>query len=496
MDLTGLLPPSVETNRDRFDLVESLSGWKFDDTLRGDDRVAADMDGHELTAEGIARVDGMSALLNGATSFTGGNIIMGGDGADLIEGRGGDDLIDGDAWLDVQLRAPDLVNGGTKLVDDMSSLRADVFAGRINPGAISIVRSIKQGAAGTDTALFSGPRADYDIAVGANGTTVTHARGTATDGQDRLRSVERLQFSDQTVTVAAPSAPTIGTAATTATQGSVNVAFTPAAGGAAATSFTIQVKQAGAVVRTVTVDSATATSGVVTGLAPGTYTFAVSAVNQFGASPFSADSNAVTVNAPTVAPSAPTALTATRGNASASLTWTLGANGGSPLTGYTLQVRIGTTVVRTQNIGTARPFNVTGLTNGVAYNFRLQARNAVGTSPLSAPSNTVTPATVPGQTRILAPTRGAPGGALTAAANWNAPVSNGGAAITSYQVRALRMAANGTTVVGTPVTRTVAGTVRSASFTLPAGNYRFDVRAINAVGAGALSARSALVAPR
>ncbi len=496
MDLTGLLPPTVDTNRDRFDLVESLSGWKFNDTLRGDSRLAADMEGHELDAAGIARVAGLSALLGGATSFTGGNILMGGEGDDLIEGRGGDDLIDGDVWLDVQLRAPDLVNGGTRLVDDMSALRADVFAGRINPAAISIVRSIQPGAAGTDTALFSGPRADYDITPGPNGVIVTHARGLATDGEDRLRNVERLQFTDQTVTVAAPSAPTIGTAATTATQGSVNVAFTAAASGAEVTSFTIQVLQGGAEVRTVTVNSGTATSGLVTGLAPGTYTFAVSAVNQFGPSPASAASNPVTVAAPSVLPSAPTALTATRGNGSASLTWTLGANGGSPITGYTLQVRTGTTVVRTQTIATNRPFNVTGLTNGTAYNFRLRAITAVGASALSAPSNTVTPATVPGQTRILAPARGAVGGALTAIANWNAPLTNGGSAITSYQVRALRMAANGTTVVGTPVNVTVAGTARTANVQLPAGNYRFEVRAINAVGTGAASARSALVAPR
>ncbi len=325
---------------------------------------------------------------------------------------------------------------------------------------------------------------------------VTHARGTATDGADRLRNVERLQFADQTVTVATPSAPTVGTAATTATQGSVNVSFAAAAGGPAADSFTIQVRQAGTVVRTVTVNSGTATSGLVTGLAPGTYTFAVNAVNQFGASSFSADSNSVTVSAAPVLPSAPTGLTATRGNRSASLNWTLGADGGSPITGYTLQVRTGTTVVRTQTIGTGRPFTVTGLTNGTAYNFRLRARTAVGTSGLSAASNTVTPATVPGQTRILAPARGAVGGALTAIANWNAPLSNGGSGITSYQVRALRMAANGTTVVGTPVNVTVAGTARTANVTLPAGNYRFEVRAINAVGTGAASARSALVAPR
>ena len=104
MDLTGLLPPSVDTNSDRFDLVEALSGWNQNDTLRGDDRDAAAMVGHELTPRAAQRVDRSAApLLGGATTFTGGNIIIGGAGSDLIEGRGGDDLIDGDAWLNVRI---------------------------------------------------------------------------------------------------------------------------------------------------------------------------------------------------------------------------------------------------------------------------------------------------------------------------------------------------------------------------------------------------------
>ena len=198
-----------------------------------------------------------------------------------------------------------------------------------------------------------------------------------------------------------------------------------------------------------------------------------------------------------MAPSAPTALTATRGNGSASLTWTPGADGGSAITGYILQVRRGTTVVRTQTISTVQPAVITGLTNGTAYNFRLRAVTAAGASPLSAPSNTVTPATVPGQTRILAPARGAVGGPVTAIANWNAPLTTGGSPITSYQVRPLRMAANGTTVLEFMPVVTVAGTARSANIVLPANNqYRFEVRAVNAVGPGAVSARSALVVPR
>ena len=137
MDFTVLLPP-VETNRDRFDLVEALSGWNLNDTLRGDDRWRRPGKGrgHELTAAGIARIDGLAALLGGATSFTGGNIIMGGAGSDLIEGRGGNDVIDGDRWLDAELRS------GRRVPRPVHGLRSAVAAGPINPGSISIYRSI------------------------------------------------------------------------------------------------------------------------------------------------------------------------------------------------------------------------------------------------------------------------------------------------------------------------------------------------------------------
>ena len=70
---------------------------------------------------------------------------------------------------------------------------------------------------GTDTALFSGPRADYDITFAGNRVTVTHARGGATDGTDTVTNVERLRFTDETVAVLAPAAPTIGTATAAAT---------------------------------------------------------------------------------------------------------------------------------------------------------------------------------------------------------------------------------------------------------------------------------------
>ena len=115
--------------------------------------------------------------------------------------------------------------------------------------------------------------------------------------------------------------------------------------------------------------------------------------------------------------------------------------------------------------------------------------------PSSAASNTVTPATLPGLVQIGAPTQGAPGGLLTASANWNPPLSNGGAAITGYRVQALRMAADGTTVESVQGNVIVGATVRTRQFTLPAGTYRFDVSAINGVGEGP-AARSEAIAAR
>ncbi|KAB7741891.1 choice-of-anchor D domain-containing protein [Nostocoides sp. F2B08] len=217
MALTGLLPPSVETNKDRFDLVESLSGWVLDDTLRGDDRDAAAMVGHELTEAGTARVAGLSAVLGGATTFTGGNLLLGGGGSDLIEGRGGDDLIDGDAQLNVRISVRNAADPTIELdsVEKLADVTARITAGTINPGQLRIVREIQTPPNGTavDVALFSDVRTNYDITVatvdGQRVITVSHTGGTQADGIDTVRNVEVLRFAGgvevETSSIAAPA---------------------------------------------------------------------------------------------------------------------------------------------------------------------------------------------------------------------------------------------------------------------------------------------------
>jgi hypothetical protein len=97
----------------------------------------------------------------------------------------------------------------------------------------------------------------------------------------------------------------------------------------------------------------------------------------------------------TTAPAAPTGVTATAGNASATVSWTAPSNGGSPITSYTVTPRTGTTNLTPVTITGNPPATsttITGLTNGTAYTFTVTATNTVGTSPASAASNSVTPA--------------------------------------------------------------------------------------------------------
>lgn len=220
---------------------------------------------------------------------------------------------------------------------------------------------------------------------------------------------------------------------------------------------------------------------------------------QPGGSPGATNGNVVVANPP----DAPTIGTGTRGNASVTVRWTPPANdGGSPITGY--QVRVVNSATSAQ-VGALRPaaagatsLVVTGLTNGTAYRFQVFASNIAGDGAYSALSAAVTPANVPGAPIIGTASRGTAGGAITALARWSAPTSTGGSPITGYRVSALRMSssASNATVLSTTLSPVLGASVRSRSFTLTAGNYRFTVVAINAVGTSAASARSNNVVPR
>ncbi|UPT61165.1 MAG: hypothetical protein M0D54_11920 [Hyphomonadaceae bacterium JAD_PAG50586_4] len=235
------LPSDPGATLDRFDMVEGLSGSQLDDVLRGDDRTAdplagieLSLTGHELNAEGVARISGLGAFLgdlgagtNGVVgdaddAFTGGNIIVGGAGSDIMEGRGGNDVLDGDAYLHVAIGV-DRNNDGdfddaNERVSSMRELQPEMLAGTLTPGQLGIIREILYSATpDVDTAVFTNNRADYFIEgqdtfegisdqngdgfiqvlhLARDGAGVVIPGALGIDGFDMLRNIERLQFND------------------------------------------------------------------------------------------------------------------------------------------------------------------------------------------------------------------------------------------------------------------------------------------------------------
>lgn len=101
--------------------------------------------------------------------------------------------------------------------------------------------------------------------------------------------------------------------------------------------------------------------------------------------------------AETSAPSAPTSLSASAGDSQATVSFTTGSDGGSPITNYKYSLD-GTNFTAFTPAVTSSPVTIPGLTNGTTYNIYLKAINNVGDGAASS-SFSVTP-TAPSVTNI------------------------------------------------------------------------------------------------
>lgn len=211
--------PGEPVTVDRFKFVEAASGWNSNDVIVGDNRTSVELTlpdptsgqdnalsnvnnpaaGGHSAADRIAQINGLSAILGGATTFDSGNILLGGGGSDQIQGLGGDDIIDGDAFLNTRIVA----NGTTSYDNMTAALRTAMQNGTYSPDQLAIVREILTNNNGIDTAIYNDVFANYVVTVSSSTGTifVDHANvaaGAVDEGVDTLRNIERIQFTDRT----------------------------------------------------------------------------------------------------------------------------------------------------------------------------------------------------------------------------------------------------------------------------------------------------------
>lgn len=225
--------------RDRFDLVEGLSGWIYNDVLTGrrestnaraelDNTAAIPADGSILDSYSNALLQKNVALIRGLdklvahkelTTITvagveetivmdtadASDILLGGGGSDTIMGLAGDDIIDGDSWLNVRIAINDANGNEIGSADGMTTKVFDaagnelyggrtldtlVFDRTINPGSLAIVREILNGnvEGDIDTAVYTDVIENYTFTRNADGSiTVDHSgfdEDAAPDGDE------------------------------------------------------------------------------------------------------------------------------------------------------------------------------------------------------------------------------------------------------------------------------------------------------------------------
>ncbi len=237
-------------------------------------------------------------------------------------------------------------------------------------------------------------------------------------------------------------------------------------------------------------DVSTDTFATVTGLTNGqSYDFRVSAINAIGTS---APSNIVTV-IPATVPDAPTDPVATAGNAEAFFSWTAptgSATGGSPIIDYIVEYSSdsgSSWITFPDGFSTDTFATVTGLNNGIEYQFRVSAVNDVGTGASSIPV-VLTPATVPDEPTDLDPTPGNTEVDLT----WVAPVNNGGSPITDYLIEYIVDGVNWIPFDDGPPSTTTSATVTGLTNGVLTG---FRVFAVNAIGTSLLPSNVVTATP-
>jgi len=182
-----------------------------------------------------------------------------------------------------------------------------------------------------------------------------------------------------------------------------------------------------------------------------------------------------------VAPGAPTGLTATPGNGTATLSWSApSSDGGSPVDAYLIAGGTSPSDTSISETVGGHTATLSGLTNGTLYSFSVHAQNAFGDGP--AVTVTVTPQAAGTVTGAVP---GAPTGLVTSygdgfiALSWSPPASAGSSPVAGYHV----YLGFSSSLVGARVFST-SGTSFRLSDAQNGSQYYLKVTALNAAGEG------------
>ena len=252
-------------------------------------------------------------------------------------------------------------------------------------------------------------------------------------------------------------------------------------GGAAITGYRIRRRAGtGAWVTIRSNTNSTATTFEDTNLRPATgYRYQVAAVNSAGAGAWSFEAGTQTRAA---VPGAPTALVArAAGTSRIDMSWGAPANtGGAPILGYRVEEssdggRNWRPAIRNTN-SKATTWSRTGLPPAATRHYRVAAINTAGAGPYSNVARATTDATVPGVPRNVSALAN---GTSQIDLSWQAPGSDGGAAIAGYRIEVSETGNAWSTLVAD--TRT-SRTTYSHTGLKPASTRHYRVSAINRVG--------------
>ncbi len=185
-------------------------------------------------------------------------------------------------------------------------------------------------------------------------------------------------------------------------------------------------------------------------------------------------------------PDAPASVVALPSNMQMALSWTAPASNGATITDYVVEYKLSseptTWTVFADGTSATPSALVTGLTNGLSYDFRVSAINSIGTGAVSSTATATPSLSAPAAPQNVAATSGDNAQSVL---TWSAPLSDGGASVTDYVVE-YKLSSEPTTWttfsegVSATTGATVVGLVNGSS-------YNFRVSAINAVGTGTAS---------